>query len=70
MGNPPKTMRDKSEATANLGPGAYKPIHVAHCTKSAAFTKTDKSGKGPAFDDGTELSKKIKSVQEKKREQV
>lgn len=66
----PKTIRDEHEATANLGPGAYKPNHLTHTSKSAAFPMTAKGGKGPAIDDGTELSLRIRNVQKKKRDQV
>jgi len=62
-------VRDpQEEATANLGPGAYRPIHVTHTSKVAAFPMTAKSGLGPAIDDGTELSIRIKNVQKKKRD--
>ena len=62
--------KDKSEATARLGPGAYNPNHVSHCSRSAAFPMTSKSGKGPAIDmyKKSEISAKIRNVQKKKGE--
>ena len=55
---------------ANLGPGTHYPKHVTHVARSAPFCMTAKGGKGPAVDDGTDLSAKIRNVQRKKREQV
>ena len=54
---------------ANLGPGTHDPKHVSHVSRSAPFSMTAKSGKGPAVDDGKELSAKIRNVQKKKRDQ-
>lgn len=67
MGKPHDVV-DKSEATARLGPGAYHPVHVTHHSRAAPFSMTAKSGKGPAVNDGTELSAKIRNVQKKKRD--
>ena len=55
---------------ADLGPGTHNPVHVTHTSKKAAFPMASKSGKGPAVDDGTELSAKIRNVQKKQRDQV
>ena len=56
FGNPPEPKRNKDEAFSNLGPGTHTPIHVTHTSKSAPFSMTAKGGKGPAIDDGKELS--------------
>ena len=45
-----------------MGPGTHNPIHVTHVSKKAAFPMASKTGKGPAVDDGTELSAKIRNV--------
>lgn len=67
--DPPHTHKiDRRAATARLGPGAYHANYVSHCMRSAPFSMTAKSGKGPAVNDGTELAAKIRNVQKKKRE--
>ena len=66
MGEPHAKAFDKAEAMARLGPGAYDPKHVTHFSQSAPFCMTAKSGKGPAVDDGTELSVKIRNVSKNK----
>jgi len=53
---------------ANLGPGTHNPKNITHVSRSAPFSMTAKSGKGPARDDGTELAAKIRNVQKKKRD--
>jgi len=70
FGKKPDEKRNKEEQYANLGPGTHDPKHVTHVSKSAPFAMADKSGKGPAVDDGTEISAKIRNVQKKKRDQV
>ena len=70
FGKPPQQKRNKDEAMADLGPGTHNPVHVTHTSKKAAFPMASKSGKGPAVDDGTELSAKIRNVQKKQRDQV
>ena len=70
LGKPHVKGVDKAEATARLGPGAYNAVIVSHCSRSAPFSMTAKSGKGPAVHNGTELSDKIRNVQKKKRDQV
>ena len=62
MSKPHTSTRGKDETLANLGPGTHDPIHVSHVSKSAPFSMTAKGGKGPAVDDGTELSAKIRNV--------
>ena len=70
FGKAPHSGRDLALASAGLGPGTHDPIHVTHTKKSAPFSMTAKSGKGPAVDNGTELAAKIRNVQEKKHAQV
>ena len=53
-----------------MGPGTHNPVHVSHPSRSAPFSMSAKGGKGPAVDDGTELSAKIRNVQKKKHDQV
>jgi len=70
-GKPLPDKRDKSEWMANLGPGTHNPVHVTHTQKSAPFSMTAKGGKGPAVEDpNSDISKKIRTVQEKKNNQV
>ena len=45
-----------------IGPDKYEPKHVSHVSRSAPFSMAAKGGKGPAVDDGTELSAKIRNV--------
>ena len=59
-GDKPKVI--KNDPMVMLGPDKYTPIHVTHTSKSAAFPMAAKGGKGPAVDDGTELSAKIRNV--------
>ena len=61
---------EKADQNTEVGPGLYNPIRPTHVTRSAPFSMTDKSGKGPAVDDGTELAARIRAVQKKKRDQV
>ena len=74
FGKPPQEARDKTELLANLGPGTHNPNNSTMFGKEnaigAKFPMTAKGGKGPAVDDGTELSAKIRNVQKKKRDQV
>ena len=70
MGPPPPKDKKKEDPYANLGPGTHNPVHVSHPSRSAPFTMAAKDGKGPAVDDGTELSAKIRNVQKKKRDLV
>lgn len=63
-----KRRRDGAEY--NVDPGTYNPNYVSHVSRSAPFSMAAKGGRGPAVDDGTELSTKIRNVQQKKREQV
>lgn len=53
-----------------MGPGTHTPKYVTHCSKSAPFSKTAKSGKGPAVEDQSDKNIAIRTVQKKKRDQV
>ena len=53
---------EKAEQNIEVGPGLYNPVRPTHVTRSAPFSMTDKSGKGPAVDDGTELAARIRAV--------
>ena len=61
------TERTAVTAMSHMGPGRHDPIYPLSSSKSVAFTKTAKSGRGPAIDNGTELEAKIRNVQKKKR---
>lgn len=68
IGKPPQKKRKTDDTAENLGPTTHNPIHVAHCTRSAPFSMAAKSGVGPAVDDGTELSAKLRNVAKKRKE--
>ena len=53
-----------------MGPGTHTPKYVTHTSKSAPFSKTAKSGKGPAVEDQSDKNIAIRTVQKKKRDQV
>lgn len=70
FGNPDDKKRSGDEQLANLGPGTHEPKYSHFANRHAAFSMAAKGGRGPAVDDGTELSAKIRNVQKKKRDQV